>query len=87
MAELKLTVQIGTMVLLEVEGDNCSEIAGVLNGWESMNAQVERLCDDLARRFPSEVPENDNGEKQPEDDEHQSSGHNAERNRSRHGEK
>lgn len=68
MAEIRLTVKIGTMVLLEVEGDNCSDIAGVLNGWESMNAQVERLCDDLSRRFPSELPEDDNGEHQPEDD-------------------
>ena len=62
MAEIKLTVQIGTMVLLEVEGDNCSEIAGVLTGWESMNTQIEHLCDDLARRFPSEVPVDENGE-------------------------
>jgi hypothetical protein len=59
-ANIILKVQIGPMVLLQIEGHNCREIAAALEGYERLNHQVEGLCGGLAEKiYPEEEEDKD----------------------------
>jgi hypothetical protein len=47
-ASITLKMQIGPMVSLQIEGQNCREISAALEGYEKLNRQVEDLCSTLA---------------------------------------
>jgi hypothetical protein len=50
MASMSLRVRLGPLVYFEVDGDSCAELAMALDGFEELNAKVDAMCSDLARR-------------------------------------
>lgn len=47
-ANITLKMQIGPMVVIQIEGHSCREISEALEGYERLNHQVENLCSRLA---------------------------------------
>ena len=47
-ANITLKMQIGPMVSIQIEGQNCREISDALEGYERLNRQVEDMCSTLA---------------------------------------
>lgn len=47
-ANIILKMQIGPMVAVQIEGQNCKEISAALEGYERLNQQVEDMCSTLA---------------------------------------
>ena len=50
MASMSLRIRLGPLVYVEVDGDSCAELAAALDGFEELNARVDAMCSDLARR-------------------------------------
>ena len=50
MASMSLRIRLGPLVYFEVDGDSCAELASALEGFEELNARVDAMCSDLARR-------------------------------------
>lgn len=54
MAKIYMSIQLGPMVKVEIEGDNCPEITEALHGFEHLNKTVDAMFSDLAERvFPA----------------------------------
>lgn len=48
-----MSLQLGPMVKIDIEGENCSEISAALHGFEVLNKTVDAMFSDLAKRvFP-----------------------------------
>jgi hypothetical protein len=47
---ITLTVRLGPLVLLKVNGGSCHDIAKALEGHEHLNEQVNAMCSNLAER-------------------------------------
>jgi hypothetical protein len=47
-AHIVLKVQIGPMVVIQIEGNNCREISEALEGYERLNKQIDGMCSSLA---------------------------------------
>lgn len=48
-----MSLQLGPMVKIDIEGENCSEISEALHGFENLNKTVDAMFSDLAKRvFP-----------------------------------
>jgi hypothetical protein len=57
MARINLSLQLGPMVRIDIEGENCSEITEALRGFEHLNKSVDAMFSDLAKRvFPEGEP-------------------------------
>jgi hypothetical protein len=58
MARIRLSLQIGPMVRVDIEGENCPDITESLRGFEQLNQTVDAMFADLAKRvFPeTEAP-------------------------------
>ena len=58
MSRINLSIRLGPMVHFEVQGENCTQVAEVLQGFERLNALVDAMLTDLASRvYPDgEVP-------------------------------
>ena len=56
-AHITLKMQIGPMVLIQIDGQSCREISEALEGYERLNHQVEHLCSRLADSvYPDNEP-------------------------------
>lgn len=47
---MTLRIQLGPLVLFEVTGENCRELARALEGFDELNNRVDAMCSDLAPR-------------------------------------
>lgn len=57
MTRINLSLQLGPMVRIDIEGNNCPEIAEALRGFEDLNQTVDAMFSDLAKRvFPDAEP-------------------------------
>jgi hypothetical protein len=57
MPRIVITLHLGPMVKIDIEGASCPEIAEALAGFERLNETVDSMFSDLARRvFPDGVP-------------------------------
>jgi hypothetical protein len=56
---INLSIRLGPMVHFEVQGENCTQVAEALKGFEQLNQVVEAMFSDLAGRvYPDgEVPD------------------------------
>jgi hypothetical protein len=53
MPRIFMSLQLGPMVKIDIEGANCSEINEALHGFEHLNKTVDAMFSDLAKRvFP-----------------------------------
>jgi hypothetical protein len=58
MPRIKMSMRIGPMVHVEIEGQSCAEIADALEGFEKLNKTVDSMFSDLAERV---YPEDEAG--------------------------
>ena len=57
MPRIVITLHLGPMVKIDIEGASCSEITEALAGFERLNETVDGMFSDLAQRvFPDGVP-------------------------------
>jgi hypothetical protein len=57
MPRIVISLNLGPMVKIEIEGDSCPEIVEALTGFEKLNHTVDSMFSDLAQRvFPEGVP-------------------------------
>jgi len=57
MPRIAITLHLGPMVKIDIDGASCSEIAEALVGFENLNKTIDGMFSDLARRvFPDGVP-------------------------------
>ena len=57
MPRIVISLNLGPMVKIEIEGDSCPEIVEALTGFEKLNDTVDNMFSDLAQRvFPEGVP-------------------------------
>jgi hypothetical protein len=57
MPRIVISMHLGPMVKIDIEGSSCPEIAEALAGFEKLNDTVDSMFSDLARRvFPEGVP-------------------------------
>jgi hypothetical protein len=57
-----MSLQLGPMVKINIEGNNCPEIAEALRGFEQLNQTVDAMFSDLAKRvFPAVDPKSGDG--------------------------
>jgi hypothetical protein len=47
---MTLRIRLGPLVEIEVDGENCREIAEALDGFQELNTRVDAMCSDLAER-------------------------------------
>jgi hypothetical protein len=47
-ANIMLSIHLGSMVSVQIEGSNCTEIAEALKGFEDLNRTVGAMLSDLA---------------------------------------
>ena len=53
MPRISMSLQLGPMVKINIEGNNCGEITEALQGFDKMNRTVDDMFSDLAKRvFP-----------------------------------
>jgi len=53
MPRIVISMRLGPMVKIDIEGSSCPEIAEALAGFEKLNDTVDSMFSDLARRvFP-----------------------------------
>jgi hypothetical protein len=58
MPRIVISLHLGPMVKIDIEGASCPEIAEALAGFEKLNDTVDSMFSDLARRvFPEGVEE------------------------------
>lgn len=50
MPSMTLRIRLGPLVEIQVNGQNCKEIAHALEGVEELNKLVDAMCSDLAER-------------------------------------
>jgi len=63
MARIFMSLQLGPMVKIDIEGANCPDIAEALRGFEQMNKTVDAMFSDLAKRvFPEGDHPRDDGD-------------------------
>ena len=62
MPRIFMSLQLGPMVKIDIEGDNCPEITAALRGFEQLNQTVDAMFSDLAKRV---FPENHAGVETP----------------------
>jgi hypothetical protein len=62
MPKIYMSLQLGPMVKIDIQGENCSEITNALKGFEELNQTVDAMFSDLAKRV---FPEAENGAKEP----------------------
>ena len=56
MPRIVITLHLGPMVKIDIEGASCEEITGALTGFEALNGTIDGMFSDLARRvFPEGV--------------------------------
>ena len=56
MPSMTLRIRLGPLVYIQVEGENCREIATALEGFDELNRTVDAMCSDLAERvYPDGV--------------------------------
>jgi hypothetical protein len=65
MPKIYMSLQLGPMVKINIEGSNCPEIAEALQGFEKLNSTVDAMFSDLAKRV---FPETDEAPKTSERD-------------------
>ena len=57
MPRIVISMRLGPMVKIDIEGSSCPEIAEALAGFETLNDTVDSMFSDLARRvFPEGEP-------------------------------
>ena len=57
MPKIYMSLQLGPMVKIDIQGENCSEITNALKGFEELNQTVDAMFSDLAKRvFPDVEP-------------------------------
>jgi hypothetical protein len=57
MPRIVISLRLGPMVKIDIEGSSCPEIAEALAGFEELNDTVDSMFSDLARRvFPEGEP-------------------------------
>lgn len=57
MPRIVITLHLGPMVKIDIEGASCPEIAEALSGFEALNETIDGMFSDLARRvFPDGLP-------------------------------
>lgn len=55
---ITLTVRLGPLVSLRVNGNSCRELAEALEGYEGLNASLEAMCSGLAEKvYPEGMEE------------------------------
>lgn len=69
MPKIYMSLQLGPMVKIDIQGDNCSEISNALHGFEQLNKTVDAMFSDLAKRV---YPETDHEPKESADGEDRS---------------
>ena len=57
MPRISLSLQLGPMVKINIEGNSCPEIAEALQGFERLNKTVDDMFSDLAKRVFPETEE------------------------------
>ena len=61
-ANITLKMQIGPMVIIQIDGHSCHEISEALEGYEKLNHQIEHLCSRLAEAaYPESTPQKPKG--------------------------
>lgn len=55
MPRIFMSLQLGPMVKIDIEGENCSEITDALRGFQELNGTVDAMFSDLAKRVFPEV--------------------------------
>jgi hypothetical protein len=50
-----MSLQLGPMVKIDIEGENCPELTEALRGFEQLNKTVDAMFSDLAKRVFPEV--------------------------------
>jgi tRNA threonylcarbamoyladenosine modification (KEOPS) complex Cgi121 subunit len=78
---ITLSIRLGPLVSLKVNGASCHDIAKALEGHEQLNEQVNAMCSNLAERvYPEgfdlnalreEVDEEEESEEREEQEEHE----------------
>ena len=64
-ANMSLKIRLGPLVSLEIEGDNCREVNEALEGFETLNKNIDAMCSDLAERiYPDGMDVGDNAEQE-----------------------
>ena len=57
MARISMSLQLGPMVKIDINGESCAEITSALQGFEQLNKTVDAMFSDLATRvFPDVEP-------------------------------
>jgi hypothetical protein len=57
MARIRISLNLGPMVRIDIEGESCPEIVEALTDFEKLNDTVDSMFSDLAQRvFPDGVP-------------------------------
>jgi hypothetical protein len=57
MAHITLRVKLGPLVSFEITGQSCKELSSALEGFQTLNQQIDELCSDLAERvYPEGQP-------------------------------
>jgi hypothetical protein len=52
-----MSLQLGPMVKIDINGESCAEITSALQGFEQLNRTVDAMFSDLATRvFPDVEP-------------------------------
>lgn len=60
MARITLSVQLGALVLVRIEGDNVGDITTALQGYDELNKTVGAMFGDLAERvYPDDDTKSD----------------------------
>ena len=65
MPRMTLRIRLGPSVDIQVDGENCREIAKTLEGFEELNIRVDAMCSDLAERV---YPEGGRAEAPPREE-------------------
>lgn len=68
MPNMTLKIRLGPLVSFEVEGENCTEIAEALKGFDDLNQMVDAMCSDLADRVYPQASAMSEGQESAADD-------------------
>jgi hypothetical protein len=63
MPRISMSLQLGPMVKINIEGNNCREITEALQDFDKLNRTVDDMFSDLAKRV---FPETEDGPKSHE---------------------
>ncbi len=48
---ITLSIRLGPLVSIRINGENCRELAEALEGYDHLNHRVNAMCGDLAERI------------------------------------